>query len=95
VPGSVTELLGCAPGEVVFTGGDSDSDTVAIRGAALAHRDRGDHPPRSPSPRGPRRLRCAAPAARLPYHASREPSELLPGDTAGTPRVFDRGQAGA
>jgi cysteine desulfurase len=40
---SVAALLGCAPDEVVFTGGGSDSDTLAIRGAALAGRDRGDH----------------------------------------------------
>jgi cysteine desulfurase len=40
---SVAELLGCASSEVVFTGGGSDSDTLAIRGAALARRDRGDH----------------------------------------------------
>jgi cysteine desulfurase len=36
-------LLGCDPDDVVFTGGGSESDTLAIRGAALAHRDHGDH----------------------------------------------------
>ncbi|MGH9210800.1 MAG: aminotransferase class V-fold PLP-dependent enzyme [Acidimicrobiales bacterium] len=36
-------LLACAPGDVVFTGAGSESDTLAIRGIALAHRDRGDH----------------------------------------------------
>lgn len=39
----VAELLDCSPGEIVFTGGGSESDGLAIRGAALAHRDRGDH----------------------------------------------------
>lgn len=40
---SLAELLGCAPGNVVFTGGGSESDTLAIRGAALARRPRGGH----------------------------------------------------
>ncbi|WP_436499637.1 cysteine desulfurase family protein [Actinokineospora sp. HUAS TT18] len=38
---SVAEFLGCAPDEVVFTGSGSESDTLAIRGAALA--GSGDH----------------------------------------------------
>ncbi|AYY14587.1 cysteine desulfurase [Actinobacteria bacterium YIM 96077] len=41
--GSVAGLLDCAPDDVVFTGGGSESDTLAIRGAALAHRARGSH----------------------------------------------------
>jgi cysteine desulfurase len=36
-------LLGCAPGEVIFTGSGSEADTLAVHGAALARRDRGDH----------------------------------------------------
>jgi len=32
----VAQLLGCDPTEVVFTGCGSESDTLAIRGAALA-----------------------------------------------------------
>ena len=40
---AVARLAGCRPSEIVFTGGGSDSDTLAIRGAALAYRDRGDH----------------------------------------------------
>jgi cysteine desulfurase len=39
----LAELLGCAPGEVVFTGSGSEADTLAIHGAALALRDHGDH----------------------------------------------------
>jgi cysteine desulfurase len=39
----VAALLGCAPDEVVFTGGGSEADNQALMGAALAHRDRGDH----------------------------------------------------
>jgi cysteine desulfurase len=39
----VAALLGCAPDEVVFTGGGSESDNLALLGVALAHRDRGDH----------------------------------------------------
>lgn len=40
---AVADLLSAAPDEVVFTGGGSEGDTLAIRGAALAHRDRGGH----------------------------------------------------
>jgi cysteine desulfurase len=39
----VATLLGCAPDEVVFTGGGTESDNQAILGVALAHRERGDH----------------------------------------------------
>jgi cysteine desulfurase len=39
----VGQLLGARPEEIVFTGGGSESDTLAIRGAALANRDRGGH----------------------------------------------------
>jgi cysteine desulfurase len=35
------DLLGAAPKEIVFTGGGSESDNAAIRGAAFAQRDRG------------------------------------------------------
>jgi cysteine desulfurase len=39
----VAALLGCAPADVVFTGSGSEADNLAVRGAALARRDRGDH----------------------------------------------------
>ncbi len=39
----VAQLLGCAPAEIIFTGGGSESDNLAIRGVALAQRTRGDH----------------------------------------------------
>ncbi len=39
----VAQLLGCASDEIVFTGGGSESDTLAIRGVALAERARGNH----------------------------------------------------
>lgn len=35
------DLLGAAPKEVVFTGGGTESDNAAIRGAAFAQRERG------------------------------------------------------
>lgn len=41
--GQVAALLGCAPADVVFTGSGSEADNLAVRGAALARRDRGDH----------------------------------------------------
>jgi cysteine sulfinate desulfinase/cysteine desulfurase-like protein/predicted MFS family arabinose efflux permease len=36
-------LLGCGADDIVFTGGGSESDALALRGTALAHRERGDH----------------------------------------------------
>ncbi len=41
--GQVAGLLGCDPGEVVFTSGGSESNNHAIQGVFLANRDRGDH----------------------------------------------------
>jgi cysteine desulfurase len=40
---SVALLLDCAPEEIVFTGGGSEGDTLAIRGAALGPDSRGGH----------------------------------------------------
>ena len=39
----VAQLLQCKSSEIVFTGGGSESDTLAIRGVALAQRERGNH----------------------------------------------------
>jgi cysteine desulfurase len=39
----VASLLGCAPDEIVFTGGGSESDNLAIKGVAEAYRERGNH----------------------------------------------------
>ncbi|HYL44458.1 MAG TPA: cysteine desulfurase family protein [Ktedonobacteraceae bacterium] len=39
----VAQLLGCTPGEVIFTGGGSESDNLAIRGIALSRRSSGNH----------------------------------------------------
>ena len=39
----VASLIACAPDEIIFTGGGSESDVLAIRGAALALRSRGNH----------------------------------------------------
>lgn len=39
----VAHLLGCMPGEIIFTGGGSESDNLAIRGVALARRHVGNH----------------------------------------------------
>jgi cysteine desulfurase len=40
---SVAELVDAQADEIVFTGGGSDGDNLAIRGAALAYRDVGNH----------------------------------------------------
>jgi len=39
----VAALLGCSAAEIVFTGGGSEADNLALKGAAWAHRDRGRH----------------------------------------------------
>jgi cysteine desulfurase len=39
----VAHLLNCAPDEIIFTGGGSESDNLAIRGIALARKERGSH----------------------------------------------------
>jgi cysteine desulfurase len=39
----VAHLLTCSPDEIIFTGGGSESDVLAIRGAVLALRSRGNH----------------------------------------------------
>jgi cysteine desulfurase len=40
---TIAEILGAKPQEVIFTGGGSEADNLAVRGAALALRRRGDH----------------------------------------------------
>lgn len=40
---TVARVLGARPAEVTFTGGGSEADNLAVRGAALAARRRGDH----------------------------------------------------
>jgi len=39
----VAALLGCRAEEIVYTGGGSEGDTLALRGVVLAHGGRGDH----------------------------------------------------
>ena len=39
----VADMLGCHPKEVIFTGGGTESNNLAIMGAAFALRDKGDH----------------------------------------------------
>jgi cysteine desulfurase len=39
----VAETLGCQPDEVIFTSGGTESNNYAIKGVALANRQRGDH----------------------------------------------------
>jgi cysteine desulfurase len=41
--GQVARLLSCTPAEIIFTAGGSESDTLAIRGAALSRQERGQH----------------------------------------------------
>lgn len=41
--GQVATLLDCAPEEVVFTGGGSEADNLALKGVAWASRERGRH----------------------------------------------------
>jgi len=39
----VAELLGCKPYEIVFTGGGSEANNLAIKGVALAYGEKGNH----------------------------------------------------
>ena len=40
---TVARMLGCRPVEIIFTGGGSEADNLAIKGVAHAKRRRGDH----------------------------------------------------
>lgn len=40
---TVARVLNCKPSEVVFTGGGTESDNLAVRGAAWARRGQGNH----------------------------------------------------
>jgi cysteine desulfurase len=39
----VADLIGCQPGEIVFTGAGSEANNLAIKGIAFARRGAGDH----------------------------------------------------
>jgi len=39
----VAALLGCQPGEVIFTSGGTESNNYALKGVATAYRERGNH----------------------------------------------------
>jgi cysteine desulfurase len=39
----VAALLGCAPDEIIFTGGGSEADNLALKGIAESNQARGDH----------------------------------------------------
>ena len=39
----VAALIGCQPHEIIFTSGGTESNNHALKGAALAHRERGNH----------------------------------------------------
>jgi cysteine desulfurase len=41
--GQVAALIGARPREVLFTSGATESNNLALKGVALAHRDSGDH----------------------------------------------------
>jgi cysteine desulfurase len=41
--GQVAGLIGCEPSEIIFTSGGTESNNYAIKGAALANRNRGNH----------------------------------------------------
>lgn len=41
--GQLAGLIGCQPGDVVFTGGGTEADNHAIKGVCLAGRERGNH----------------------------------------------------
>ena len=41
--GQVADLLGCRPEDLIFTSGGTEANNHAIKGVALAHRNRGNH----------------------------------------------------
>ncbi|QSZ66657.1 cysteine desulfurase NifS [Methanofollis aquaemaris] len=41
--GQVADALGASPGEIFFTAGGTESDNWALKGVALANREKGDH----------------------------------------------------
>ncbi|MFC2059204.1 cysteine desulfurase NifS [Chloroflexota bacterium] len=40
---SVADILGCKPREIIFTGGGTESDNAALKGAAFALKEKGNH----------------------------------------------------
>jgi len=40
---TAAQVLGCSPREVLFTSGGTESDNAALKGAALAQKDQGNH----------------------------------------------------
>nr|HPM93630.1 aminotransferase class V-fold PLP-dependent enzyme [Bacteroidales bacterium] len=39
----VSKLIGCKSSEIIFTSGGSESNNMAVKGAALANRAKGNH----------------------------------------------------
>ena len=39
----VAAILGCSPGEVIFTGSGTESDNLAVKGIARANKAHGNH----------------------------------------------------
>ena len=61
---SVANVLGCRPGEVIFTAGGTESNNIAIKGLAWANRDR-----------NPQRNRVVI--SSVEHHAALDPSHWL------------------
>ena len=40
---AVSEILGCKPSEIIFTSGGTESDNAALKGAAFASKEKGNH----------------------------------------------------
>ncbi|MCK4965078.1 MAG: aminotransferase class V-fold PLP-dependent enzyme, partial [Dehalococcoidia bacterium] len=40
---AVSEILGCKPSEIIFTSGGTESDNAALKGAAFALKEKGNH----------------------------------------------------
>jgi cysteine desulfurase len=70
---TVARVLGCRPEEIIFTSGGTESDNLAVRGAATAHQARGTHLITSTIEHGAVGATCDALAARQGFSVTRLP----------------------
>ncbi|MBC7235581.1 MAG: cysteine desulfurase NifS [Chloroflexi bacterium] len=70
---TVADILGCRPGEIVFTSCGTESDNLAIRGVAWASRERGRHIITTPIEHHAVEATCHQLAEHFGYHITEVP----------------------